>query len=127
MIHMALVGGARAGAAGGGRQAAGAHANLKLSVGVTCHPYLLETEGLFTQGWRPGRTFGESVGAISEMDSSDWSSGIRYHTFVTRPDTEFKSSCPRNHWLQSTSDAAQFKLPLLQPSLVDYEQSVRMS
>jgi len=24
------------------------------------------------------------------MDSSDWSSGIRYHTFDTRPDTEFK-------------------------------------
>jgi hypothetical protein len=29
----------------------------------TCPSYLLETEGLFTQGWRPGRTFGErSVG-----------------------------------------------------------------
>jgi len=62
---------------------------LKLSVGVTCHPYLLETEGLFTQGWRPGRTVGESVGGIFEMDSSDWSNGIRYHTFDTRPDTEF--------------------------------------
>jgi len=61
---------------------------LKLSVGVTCHPYLLEIEGLFTQGWRPGRTVGESVGGIFEMDSSDWSNGIRYHTFDTRPDTE---------------------------------------
>jgi hypothetical protein len=25
-----------------------------------------------------------------EMDSSDWSNGIRYHTFDTKPDTEFK-------------------------------------
>jgi len=24
------------------------------------------------------------------MDSSDWSNGIRYHNFNTRPDTEFK-------------------------------------
>jgi hypothetical protein len=24
------------------------------------------------------------------MDSCDWSNGIRYHIFVTRPDTEFK-------------------------------------
>jgi len=24
------------------------------------------------------------------MDSSDWSNGIRYHIFDTRPDTEFK-------------------------------------
>jgi len=31
---------------------------LKLSVGRTCPVYLLEIEGLLTQGWRPGRTFG---------------------------------------------------------------------
>ena len=45
---------------------------------VIRHPYLLETEGLFTvtQGWRPGRTFGESVGGNFEMDSFDWSNGI---------------------------------------------------
>jgi len=67
---------------------------VKLSVGVTCHPYLLEIEGLFTQGWRPGRTVGESVGGIFEMDSSDWSNGIRYHTFDTRPNTEFKRGLP---------------------------------
>ena len=24
------------------------------------------------------------------MDSCDWSNGIRYHIFVTRPDTELK-------------------------------------
>jgi len=24
------------------------------------------------------------------MDKSDWSNGIRYHIFDTRPDTEFK-------------------------------------
>jgi hypothetical protein len=64
---------------------------LKLSVGVTNHPYLLEIEGLFTQAWRPGRTVGESVGGICEMDSSDWSNGIRYHTFDTRPVTEFQA------------------------------------
>ena len=63
---------------------------VKLSVGVTGHAYLLEIEGLFTQGSRPGRTFGESVGGILEMDSSDWSNGIRYHVFDTKPDTEFK-------------------------------------
>ena len=68
---------------------------LKLSVGVSSHPYLLEIEGLFTQGWLPGRTVGESVGGIFEMDSSDWSNGIRYHTFDTRPDTEFKVSRDR--------------------------------
>ena len=45
-----------------------------------------------TQGSRPGRTFGESIGGILEMDSSDWSSGIRHHVFVTRSDTEFELS-----------------------------------
>jgi hypothetical protein len=67
-----------------------AETGFKLSVGGTCPSYLLEIEGLFTQRWRPGRTFSESVGGILEMDSSDWSNGIRYHTFDTRPDTEFK-------------------------------------
>jgi len=57
---------------------------------MTSPVYLLEIEGLFTQGRRPGRTVGESVGGIFEMDSSDWSNGIRYHIFQTRPDTEFK-------------------------------------
>jgi hypothetical protein len=33
---------------------------------------------------------GQSVGGIFEMDSSDWSNGIRHHIFDTRPDTEFK-------------------------------------
>jgi len=65
---------------------------LRLSVGVTCHPYLLETEGLFTQGWRPGRSFGEPVGGILETDSSDWSNGIRYDTVDTRSDTEFNET-----------------------------------
>jgi hypothetical protein len=48
-----------------------------------------EIEGLFTQGSRPSRASGETVGGIIEMDSSDWSNGIRYHIFDTRPDTEF--------------------------------------
>jgi len=44
---------------------------------------------LFTQGSRPGRTVGESVGGIFETGSSDWSSGIRYHIFDLRPDIDF--------------------------------------
>ena len=52
---------------------------------------------IFTQESQPGRTFGESVGGIFEMDRSDWywsnanANGIRirYHIFDTRPDTEF--------------------------------------
>ena len=66
---------------------------IKLSVGLTCQAYLLETDGLFTQGSRPGRTVGESVGGMLKTDSSDWhwSNGIRYHNiFDTRPDTEFE-------------------------------------
>jgi hypothetical protein len=64
--------------------------DIKLSVGVTCHPDLLETEGIFAEGWRPSRSVGESVGGILEMDCSDWSNGIWYPTIDTRPDTEFK-------------------------------------
>jgi hypothetical protein len=63
---------------------------LKLSVGRTSPSYLLEIEGLLTQGSRPGRTFGESMSENFELDSSGWSNGIRYHIFDTRPDTEFK-------------------------------------
>ena len=51
---------------------------------------LLEIEGLFTQGSRPGRTVGESVGGVFEMDNSDWSNGLRYQIFDNRSDTEFK-------------------------------------
>jgi len=65
-------------------------AHVELSVGRRCPVYLLEIEGLLTEGSRPGRTIGESVGGILEMDSSDWLNGIRYQTFDTRPDTEFK-------------------------------------
>ena len=65
---------------------------LKLSVGLTSQAYLLETEGLFTQGSRPGRTVGGSVGGFSGMDCSDWSNGIQDQIFYTRPDTEFKES-----------------------------------
>jgi hypothetical protein len=65
---------------------------FKLSVGETGHAHLLEIEGIFTQGSRTGQTFGESVGGIFEMDSSDWSNGIRYRILNTRPGTEFKLS-----------------------------------
>jgi len=62
----------------------------KLSVGATCRPDLLEIEALFKS--RPGRTFGEVIGVISEMDSYDWhwSNAIRYLIFDTRPDTVSK-------------------------------------
>ena len=52
------------------------------------HAEILDIEGLFAQGSRSGRTFGESVGGILEMESSVWSNGIRHHVFYTRPDTE---------------------------------------
>ena len=68
---------------------------LKLSVGLTRQAYLLEIDGLLTQGWRPGRTVGGSVGGIYEMYCSDWSNGIQYQVFDTRPDTEFKSTYPQ--------------------------------
>jgi len=44
---------------------------------MTSPSYLLKIEGLFTHGSRPGLTVAESVGRISEMDSSDWLNGIR--------------------------------------------------
>jgi hypothetical protein len=63
---------------------------LKLSVGVTSHPDLLDSEGPFTQESRPSRTFGESFGVSFALECSDWSNGLRYHHFHNRPDTEFK-------------------------------------
>jgi len=39
------------------------------------------------------------------MDSSDWSNGIRYHTFDTRPDTEFKPLCACSHSSHYLEDA----------------------
>jgi hypothetical protein len=63
---------------------------LKLCVGTTGCPDLLEIKGLFTQGSRPDRTFGESVGGTFEKESSDWLNVMQYHIFVTRPDTELK-------------------------------------
>jgi hypothetical protein len=114
---------------------------VKLSVGVTCHAYLLEIKGLFARGSRPGRTLGESVGGIFEMESSDWSngSGIRYHIFDTRPDTEFKSQlvclttclCVKliflttyHHQLYTSTlcDGGICRVPALMPVL-DVEQS----
>ena len=65
---------------------------LKLSVGVTYHADLPEIKGLFTQGSRPGRTVGESVGGILEMYGSDWSNGTRHHILDTTPDTEFNAT-----------------------------------
>jgi hypothetical protein len=65
------------------RRGGGAHNNhttdvewIKLSVGVTGCPEILETEGQITQGSSSGRTLGESVCGIFELDCSDWSNGI---------------------------------------------------
>jgi hypothetical protein len=66
-------------------------ASFTLSVGVRGNAYLLEIEGLFTRRSRPGRTVGKPVGGIFQMESCEWSSGIRLHNFDTRPDTEFNS------------------------------------
>ena len=63
---------------------------VKLSVGGTSPSDLLEIEGLVTQGSRPGRSAGYLVGGIFALDGSDWSNGLRYHNFDTKPDTEFK-------------------------------------
>ena len=60
--------------------------SLKLSVGVMGNAFLLETEGLFTQGWRPGRNSGEPVGGMFELDSSDWTNGLRFDTIPSIPD-----------------------------------------
>jgi len=49
-----------------------ANSQVELSVRVTCHPCLLEIDGLFAQGSRRGQPVGEPVGVIFEMDSSDW-------------------------------------------------------
>jgi len=51
-------------------------------------------EGLFDLGSRTGRTFGESVGGNFALVSSDWSNGVRYHNFDSRPDIEFKLTNP---------------------------------
>jgi len=61
--------------------------SLTLSVTLTIQGHFLEVEGLLTQGSRPGRTVGGSVGEIFEMDCSDWSNGIQYQIFDTGPDT----------------------------------------
>jgi len=69
-----------------------------LSVLVTGHPEILEIEGQFTKGSSFGRTLGESVVGFSKLTVligigiGYWLDGIRYHTFGTRPDTEFKLS-----------------------------------
>jgi len=64
---------------------------VKVSVGVTRDAYLLQLEGLFPQGSRPGRTFGKSVGGMFEMYNSDWSNGIRYQNCDTTSEIEVKS------------------------------------
>jgi hypothetical protein len=84
---------------------------VKLSVGVTGHPYLLESDGLFTEGWRPGRTFGKSVGVIFALDCSDWSNSLPYHKFDTRPDTEFKSINEGENALDDVAGSVSQDLP----------------
>ena len=63
---------------------------VKFSVGLTSQDSPLEIDGPFTQGSRPGRISGESVGRIFDLDSCDWSNGLQYHIFDIRLDTEFE-------------------------------------
>jgi len=70
-------------------------AHAKLSVGLTGQVYLHESEGLSTQGLRPGRSSRDLVVGIFALNSSDWSNALRYHNFDTRTDTEFKPEIAR--------------------------------
>jgi len=54
-----------------------------LSIGLSDQVHLIETEGLITQGLRPGGT-----------DCSNRSNRIRYHVFDTSTDTELKRQTP---------------------------------
>jgi len=65
---------------------------MEVSVSVTTgsDAYVLKIEGLFTQGWRPGRTSDESVNGIFEMGISDWMNGLQYHLIDNMSDTEFR-------------------------------------
>jgi hypothetical protein len=77
------------------RQAGGVlRTSTKLSVGRTIvvrfiNFHHLEIEGTFTQGSRSGRTVGESVGGMFEMDCSYGSNRLPYYKVDTKPDTEF--------------------------------------
>jgi len=90
---------------------------------VTRHAEILEIEGLFTQGSRPGRTVSEreSVIGILEMHSSDWSNGIRYHVIDTRPDTEFK------HLLWAARHASTFQIVVSTLGLIFVQSQNRIS
>jgi hypothetical protein len=58
--------------------------SLKLSVGLTGQVYLLDIEGLYTQGSRPARTVGGSVGEILE-----WTVLIGRTGFNTRASIQY--------------------------------------
>jgi hypothetical protein len=69
----------------GFRPPGGPETGFKLSVGLTGQVYLLEIEGLFTPGSRPGRTVGGSVGGIFliglfSLVERDSVPGLRYQT-----------------------------------------------
>jgi len=68
---------------------------LELSVGLTGQVCLLDIECLFTQGSRRGRSSGDLVGGVFDLDGSNWSNSLRYHNFDIKPDTETegKSGC----------------------------------
>jgi len=51
--------------------------------------FFSKIEGLLTHESRPGRISAGRRGQIFDLDCSDWSNGLRYHNFDTRPDTEF--------------------------------------
>jgi len=57
---------------------------FKLSVVRTSSVDILENRGSINSEIAAGRR-----GRIFDLDCSDWSKGLRYHNFDTRPDTEF--------------------------------------
>jgi hypothetical protein len=73
---------------------------FELSVGVACDAYLLEIEGLLTQGSRPGRTPGGSVSEVSGMDNLIGCAGFDTKTSIPDPTlslTQHMSKSPFDH------------------------------
>ena len=56
--------------------------HLQLSVGLTGQVYLLEIEGLCTQGSQPCRTVGASVGGMFGMDTLNGRPGFDTTTSI---------------------------------------------
>jgi hypothetical protein len=60
---------------------------LTFGDGMTSHPAILETDGVFTEESLPSPMSGEPVGGIIALDGSDWSNELR-----SKPGTESELS-----------------------------------